>query len=70
MEDAVASNHYTTLGLQLQNLIKQAASDDVNKFFPTSAFLGNLQNDYTNNAPMGKTYPGLRFHSLQREQAF
>jgi hypothetical protein len=59
MEDAVANNHYTTLGLQLQNLIKQAATDDANKFFPTSAFLGNLQNDYTNNAPMGKTYPGL-----------
>lgn len=66
MDDAITNKHYSNIGTQLQQLITAAATQDNNKFFPTPAFISNLQNDYIANGPNGKTYPGLISLSTQR----
>ncbi|MBK8644283.1 MAG: CotH kinase family protein [Saprospiraceae bacterium] len=59
MSDAKQNNFYQSQGVYLQNLVRDAVSQDKNKFFTDAAFNLNLQSDFQINPPAGKIYPGL-----------
>lgn len=66
MDESVSKNYYSTLGKELQDLVKSFVQLDNNKFYDYSSFISNLNTDYQINAPNGKTYPGLTSFSQRR----
>jgi len=68
VDDAVTANAWETQGKALQDLIREAVSQDNNKFFSTAAFEQNLTQDFSAGGGPGggKTYPGLTKFTRER----
>ena len=61
LDEIGEANSYESLGLKLQQLIRESVIADNNKFFTNAAFEQNLSNDFSNAGGPGggKVYPGL-----------